>query len=773
MRSFVRVGVSRLKEELGVRTLYPLIGLSLSLLSGVVAGCGQDKATDPPSAGRASLAATLEFSGAVRPAVSAGDTLTALVTLSNSGDGDAADVRIALPLIAGFRFLPQAGGPGTMTIMGDSAVLSSMTVAAGQAKAFRFRFQIPGICPDGYRTAATASVAWDADAGVGLKPQAVLTHPPGSTGAAPTSFRVANANGTTLWLTAPGVPEVFVAGTFNNWLPSDPAYQLLRNPADGRYGATIPVIGRFEYKFILRNAAHTRLEWVGDPQGRIVGSDTFGGLNSIGGVALPAPVAPLAGGVDPSRLVIYELFVDDFSPARSFNALRDGLTGGTANLSQLGINALELMPVTATRGTFNWGYEPQHYFALDPDYGDPGEFAALVSGAHAEGMAVLLDMVMNHVGQGNPLQIIDEMGTPGTYISPTQPVVFGMRQINWESPVARTLLRDAALFWIEQYGVDGFRMDAVDPADYPGYRWWRDEIKSRHPQTFIIGEEFNYPASSSMVNCGFDASWGGQHTDSWGGPSNNFQNTVMAILKEAPYSGRAWFPPRGSFDAATNPMWGLANVLSPVEGHATPFNAIKYIVSHDERRVVDEVNRDGSAAARTLGGARKARLGAVLLMTAAGIPMFYMGEEIGASNYIPDSPAPNPLDWTAGDAGLRTLYRRLIRLRLSLPGLAAGGIEFACPSWGAGGGPCQVDKLINYWRYAGGDPTAADLVVAANLDHADHAATVAFPRAGTWYDYDVEAGSLTAVAIPAPGKSLNVMLPASTARVYLAALPAP
>jgi 1,4-alpha-glucan branching enzyme len=219
-------------------------------------------------------------------------------------------------------------------------------------------------------------------------------------------------------------------------------------------------------------------------------------------------------------------------------------------------------------------------------------------------------------------------------------------------------------------------------------------------------------------------------------------------------------------------MWALANVLSGTARHPTSFHAVKYIVSHDERRVVDEVNRAGSSGAKAVGGIPKAKLGAVALFTAAGIPMFYMGEEIGEDDYTPDNPAPNPVDWAQGNAGVRATYRNLIALRLTHPSLATGGIEFRGPSWGTGEGPCQQDKIVNYWRYAGTDANAADLVVAANFDHADHKFAVAFPASGTWYRWDPETGQT--VSVDVVGGALPVTLPASTAFLYvkdLAVLP--
>jgi 1,4-alpha-glucan branching enzyme len=239
----------------------------------------------------------------------------------------------------------------------------------------------------------------------------------------------------------------------------------------------------------------------------------------------------------------------------------------------------------------------------------------------------------------------------------------------------------------------------------------------------------------------------------------------MALLKEGPYTGRIWEFGRGSFETVSNPMWGLANVLAPVPFLPAPYMSVRYIASHDERHVVDEVERDGSADAKSLGGIRKAKLGAMALFTATGMPMFYMGEEIGDGSFIPDVPAPNKLNWEEGDSGLRAVYRNLIGLRLEHPSLATGRIEFFCPSWSSDQSPCQENKTINYWRFVGQNAANTDVVVALNFDHADHEMTIEFPASGTWYQFDPETGAN--IETPVENGELTRVLSASTGEIYL------
>jgi 1,4-alpha-glucan branching enzyme len=738
--------------------------LCLCVAALIGAGCGgDDKPTGP--FGEPELSAWLTMTGSTGWGATAGDTLVSTLRVTNNGQGTADSVTAALPGLPNLDLVDWEGAVVVVEGGTGDVKVSPFPLAAGATRTLTLKYTIPAFYPNGWTATAQATVTYegDEDGDGAYETVTVLSDDPVSSLLDdPTTVAIKN-DGTDFTLTAPGVDRVYLAGSFNSWRDSDSDYLMFENEDGGEFALTMPLSGRHEYKFIVHGATGGK-EWLGDPRATRVVWDGYAELNSVTGVDMPDPVDPLPGGIDPERLVIYELFVSDFSSAGRFRDVISGLDGAQQNLADLGVNAVELLPVNAIPGNFNWGYNPWFYFAVDDTYGSPEDFAELVEKAHGLGMAVILDMVFNHVGNGSTLDKLDYLGTQGTWINHDQPDVFGMNQLNWFSEDMREFFLDAALFWIEQYGIDGFRMDLVDYRDLDGYRWWRDQIKARHPNFFLIGEDFSYPPTNSVVSAGFDTQWGGQHTDPWGGPANNFQNLVMAILKEGPYDGRAWGGV-GSFDTADNPMWGLANVLSPTSGYPSWTNGVKYIVSHDERRVVDEVNRSESAGARAVGGIKKAKLGAATLFTAAGIPMLYMGDEIGEDDYTPQNPAPNKVDWFVADAGVRATYRNLITLRLAHPDLASGGIEFRCPLWNNDQGPCQQDKTINYWRYTGLNPLSAGVVVAANYDHSDHAFTVQFPVSGTWHLFDPETGGTSEVTVS--GGQLATVLEASRAYVYL------
>ena|GEM_PF-1660061 len=738
-----------------------------------VAGCGDgaSKVQEPPvdGAGEGRLSCRLTLEGPSGGSPVAGDTLVSRTTLVNGGNGTAWTVVLVDSLIPRFDLVETRCRPAARLSLGPAVQMDSLDVAPGDTALLEVILRVPEFFPDGFRAYARARVSYDDD-GVPSTPRVGVLSDDPSTPAAGDRTRTTIANeGADFHLLAPGVFGAFLSGQFNGWTPQSPEYALFPDEAGELWGLTIPGLsGEQQYKFVIPRP-DGGVEWVGDPRAARVAFDGYGNYNSVWGIALPDPVAGLWGGIDPTRLVIYELFTWDFSPTGDLAGLLEGLTGGLQNLADLGVNAVELLPMTVALGPgFNWGYSPAFYFAVDPDYGTPEQMAEFVQTAHDHGIAVILDMVFNHSAGDSPLAVLDRVGTHGVFLSPTQADVFGMPQLNWFTSEMRQFFLDCTLFWIEQYGIDGFRMDLVDPADYDGYRWWRDEVKLRHPEVFLVGEDFRYPwEPNSVTFVGMDAQWGGQHTSSSGTPANNFQQVVMAILEEDPYLPR-WMDAGGvgCFETSCNPMWSLANVLEPTPQYPTHHNEIKYIVSHDERRVVNEVLHHGSADAARVGGVAKAKLGAATLLTAVGIPMIYMGEEIGEDDYVENDPTPNKVDWTDGDPGLRAYYQNLIALRLTHPSLAAGGIDFHCPSWSVSEGPCQVNRTLCYWRYPGTDPGAADVVVASNYDHDAHDFDIPFPSSGTWHLFEPESGTTTPVLVE--GGSLGVTLAASTAYLFLA-----
>ncbi len=160
-------------------------------------------------------------------------------------------------------------------------------------------------------------------------------------------------------------------------------------------------------------------------------------------------------GIAPERLVFYELHIGTFTPKGSFQALAERLD----HLVALGVTAVELMPVADFPGRWGWGYDGVLPFAPDASYGRPEALKALVEACHARGLAVFLDVVYNHFGpEGNYLHRYAP-----AFLSRERKTPWG-EAINFDEPgceVARAFVVHNALYWLEEFHLDGLRLDAV------------------------------------------------------------------------------------------------------------------------------------------------------------------------------------------------------------------------------------------------------------------------------------------------------------------------
>lgn len=160
-------------------------------------------------------------------------------------------------------------------------------------------------------------------------------------------------------------------------------------------------------------------------------------------------------GIAPERLVFYELHVGTFTPQGSFQALAERLD----HLVALGVTAVELMPVADFPGRWGWGYDGVLPFAPDASYGRPEALKALVEACHARGLAVFLDVVYNHLGpEGNYLHRYAP-----AFLSRERKTPWG-EAINFDEPgcdIARAFVVHNALYWLEEFHLDGLRLDAV------------------------------------------------------------------------------------------------------------------------------------------------------------------------------------------------------------------------------------------------------------------------------------------------------------------------
>jgi maltooligosyltrehalose trehalohydrolase len=195
------------------------------------------------------------------------------------------------------------------------------------------------------------------------------------------------------------------------------------------------------------------------------------------------------------EVVLYELHVGTFTAEGTFDAAIPHLHG----LRELGVTAIELMPVATFPGDRGWGYDGVFTFAPHPAYGGPTGLARLVDAAHREGLGVLLDVVYNHIGPGS-----EAIGAFGPYFTDRFETFWGPA-IDYSQRAVREWAIQNALLWTTGYGIDGLRLDAVHSVHDDSPVHVLRELKERVPG--LIVSEMGYADFTPLDEWGHDAMW--------------------------------------------------------------------------------------------------------------------------------------------------------------------------------------------------------------------------------------------------------------------------
>ena len=408
---------------------------------------------------------------------------------------------------------------------------------------------------------------------------------------------------------------------------------------------------------------------------------------------LPTPVSPVIGlpqGTDGypwwNDTVFYEIFVRSYADSNG-DGVGDlnGLISKLDYLKNLGITGLWLMPIHPSPSYH--GYDVTDYYGVNPQYGTADDFKRLMSEAHARGIRVIIDLVLNHTSIEHPWfqAALDpkspfrewyvwsqtDPGQSGWHRAPTGDYYYGyfwegMPDLNYRAPAVTEQMNDIVRFWLNDMGVDGFRLDAAKyliedgtsiqntDATHQWYKNFRPVYTALKPQAMTIGEVWDVaPTAASYAQ--------GDQLDL----TFNFDLAQAFIL--AARTGRAE-------EAVKALNIGLNNFK--------PLQFGTFLTNHDQNRVMSQIGANLD----------KAKVGALLYLTAPGVPFVYYGEEIGLSGKKPDEDLRTPMQWsneanggfTTGTpwravnadyaernvstqidnpASLLSLYRTLIRLR--------------------------------------------------------------------------------------------------------------
>jgi 1,4-alpha-glucan branching enzyme len=535
--------------------------------------------------------------------------------------------------------------------------------------------------------------------------------------------------GVTFRVWAPFAARVAVAGDFNSWSTSaNPLY----SENNGYWSVDVEGAGvGSQYKFAIVDAAGTPL-WRNDPYARSM-THSGSALNSL--IAPTDDNYTTPGYRTPpwNEMVVYELHIGSFVFDRSSLRGRGSFTAAIGKLDylrDLGVSAIEVMALAEFDGDISWGYNPAYIFAIEDEYGGPNGFRNFVNEAHSRGIAVILDVVYNHLGYpSDDMWQFDgwsQNGKGGIYFyndwrSTTD---WGETRFDYGRGEVRQYLRDNALRWLEQRFVDGLRWDSVgsirnvkdqnnDPADdipdgWSLMQWINGLIGQRQPWKISIAEDLKdnewITKDTGSGGAGFDAQWGA-----------DFLWTVRGAII-------------GPDDAARD-MPAVARLIAQTyNGNA--FERVIYTESHDadsngQARVPEMIWPRNAASWYSK---KRSTLGAAIVFTTPGIPMLFMGQEFLENGWFQND--PQELDWSkaTANAGILHLYRDLIHLRRNWFDKTRGLRGQSTNVFHVN----NTDKVLAFHRWDQGG-NGDDVVVVLNFANRSYGSyTLGFPRAGRW-----------------------------------------
>lgn len=361
-----------------------------------------------------------------------------------------------------------------------------------------------------------------------------------------------------------------------------------------------------------------------------------------------------------NKLVIYELLVRDFVEDHSYQSVIDSLD----YIASLGINAIELMPVMEFEGNSSWGYNTSFHFALDKYYGTENDFKRFVDACHERGIAVILDLVMNHAYGQNPhvrMYWDEDLGRPeenSPYFNPVSPnPVFAWGyDYDHESQYTVDYFKEVLTYWVEEFKIDGYRWDftkgmtnkpgdgsAFDQSRINILKAYAEDLWAYDPESIIILEHFGSLAEElRLAEAGLL---------SWANMNHAFNQIAMGFLQSSSFS--ALDIRNTTVDV---PTW------------------VSYMESHDEERMMYKVRKWGNQSGAydtkdIMTAMERAKMAALLWLTVPGPKMMWMFGELGYDISIDDPcrVCEKPIRWDYLEheyrVGLKDFYSEIIELR--------------------------------------------------------------------------------------------------------------
>jgi glycosidase len=543
-----------------------------------------------------------------------------------------------------------------------------------------------------------------------------------------------------LSLYAPGKQYVFAIGDFSDWKVSDNVYMKM-TPDSSHFWVELTGLTpgkQYIYQYFIDGTIKVGdiyADQVSDPwNDQYISSSTYPDLpaypeGKTEGIATVFRTAqqPYEWEVqdfqppDAHNMIVYELLLRDFIDAHDFNTLIDTLD----YLTRLGVNAIELMPVSEFEGNSSWGYNPNYYFAPDKYYGPKDTFKKFVDECHQRGVAVIMDMVLNHAYGTCPLVMMywdSQNNRPAAdnpwfnQECPHPPYCWGF-DFNHESPDTKKFVDSVNAYWLTQYHVDGFRFDftkgftnntnggSYDADRIAILKRMADHIWSVNPKAYVILEHFcDNSEEKELADYGMMI---------WGNTNYNYAEATMGYNDNSDFSWIS-YKKRG---------WNNPNLVG-------------YMESHDEERLMYKNltwgNGSGDYSVKDLSTAlRRMELAGNFFFTIPGPKMIWEFGERGFDLSI-NWPCgdescrvdPKPPHWEyMQDWRRRTLYntwKTLIELKNNYDVFKTDDFDLSVS------GNTKRIKLHS---------ADMDVVILGNFDVKTKTIDPGFYSTGTWYEF--------------------------------------
>lgn len=540
----------------------------------------------------------------------------------------------------------------------------------------------------------------------------------------------------TLVLHAPGKSNVFLIGEFNNWTQLN-AYQLKK---DGEYwwitlsGLTPGKIYGFQYLVdgTLRvSDPYTEMvldpwndKWINQysniysnlkayPEGKTEGVvATFQTAKTAYTWEMPSFTMPPR-----ENMVIYEMLLRDFTPEKSLESAMAKLD----YLKKLGVTAVELMPVQEFDGNNSWGYNPSHYFAPDKAYGNANTYKKFIDECHKRGMAVILDIVLNHATGNCPFAALywdSANGRPAAnnpWMNVTAPHPYSVyNDFNHSYSGTRDYFKRMIKYWLTEYKVDGYRLDLTKGLTQTSST---EATASNYDQSRIDILTDYYNAAKEAKS---DVMFILEHF------CNNTEETALA--SKGMY---LWRNVNNAFSQAAMGYQADSDFGSLV---TNPRNWVGYAESHDEERNFFKAKMYGDGAIKTDSIVRISRvpLNIAFNVLNPGPKMIWQFGEMGFDYSIDSNGGrtnPKPSAWgfleLAHRKSAADLAAKVIALRKMYPNAFTQGnftTQTAYANWAQGRRISLTHNDLN-------------MVALGNFQStASITASPSFPKTGTWYN---------------------------------------